>query len=248
MTARTASMILLLALATPAVQGAAPSYAKIVADPGRPGSDREQDGARKPAEMLAFAQVKPGMIVADLLPGGGYFTRLFSDAVGAKGKVYAWGPDELVQRAPKAMDAVKALAADKPAHGNVEVVSTPMAKFSLPKLADAVWTSRNYHDFYNSPGADPVAFNKRVFAALKPGGEYLILDHSGAAGTGTTQTKDLHRIDPAAVKRDVEAAGFKFEAEDRALANPDDPKTGKVFDPALRGHTDQFVLRFRKPR
>lgn len=237
------TMLLSLALA---IAGPAVAAPDPVADPTRPAADRARDAERKPADMLAFAGVRPGMTVADLLPGGGYFTRLFSAAVGAKGEVYAWGPDELLARRADAMDAIKGIAGE-PAHRNVELVHTPSAQLALPKLADVVWTSQNYHDLYNAPGADVVAFNRRVFAALKPGGRYVILDHSAPAGSGTANTRDLHRIDPAAVRRDVEAAGFRFEAENHVLANPADPKTGKVFDPAVRGRTDQFVLRFRKP-
>ena len=242
------TLLLALALAATAAPAAtpAPAIAAAVADPGRPAADTARDAERKPAAMLAFAGVKPGMTVVDLLPGGGYFTRLFADAVGPKGKVYAWGPDEMLARAPQALDKVTALAAE-PGDANVVPAHTAFAAFHVNTPVDIVWTSQNYHDFYNMPGGDPVAFNRAVFRALKPGGAYVILDHSAPAGSGTANTKDLHRIDPAAVKRDVEAAGFRFEGESKVLANPADPRTVKVFDPAIRGHTDQFVLRFRKP-
>ena len=241
---------LLLALALAATGAAAatpaPAIQAAVSDPGRPAEDTARDAERKPAEMLAFAGVKPGMTVVDLLPGGGYFTRLFAGAVGPTGKVYAWGPDEMLARSPQALDKVKTIAAE-PGHANVMPVHTAFAAFRLDAPADIVWTSQNYHDFYNMPNADPVGFNRLVFQALKPGGAYVILDHSAPAGSGTANTKDLHRIDPAAVRRDVEAAGFRFEGESKVLANPADTRAVKVFDPAIRGHTDQFVLKFRKP-
>ena len=110
-----------------------------------------------------------------------------------------------------------------------------------------MWTSQNYHDLHNIPGLDVVAFNKVIYASMRPGGVYVILDHSAPAGSGATTTKTLHRIDPAVVRQEVEAAGFKFDGESKVLANSADPRTANVFDPSIRGHTDQFILRFRKP-
>ena len=242
------TLLLAVALAATAAPAAAPapSIGAAVADPARPAEDTARDAERKPAAMLAFAGVKPGMTVVDLLPGGGYFTRLFAGAVGPAGRVYAWVPDEMLARAPQALDKVTAIAAE-PGHGSVVPAHTALAAFKLDTAADIVWTSQNYHDFYNPPGADPIGFNRLVFQALKPGGAYVILDHSAPAGSGTARTRDLHRIDPAAVRRDVEAAGFRFEGESRVLANPADTRAVKVTDPAIRGHTDQFVLKFRKP-
>jgi predicted methyltransferase len=118
---------------------------------------------------------------------------------------------------------------------------------------DIVWTAQNYHDLYNpmGPSAGPpdlLPINKGIFAALKPGGVYLIVDHSAPAGSGTADTKTLHRIDEAVVRRDVEAAGFVFEGASDVLRNPADPRTALVFDPSIKGKTDQFVLKFRKPK
>jgi len=110
-----------------------------------------------------------------------------------------------------------------------------------------VWTSQNYHDLHNIPGADLVALNKLIYRSLRPGGVYVVLDHSAVAGSGATATDTLHRIDEAVVRKEVEAAGFKFDGESKILANPADPRTAAVFDPSIRGHTDQFILRFRKP-
>jgi predicted methyltransferase len=245
---RAAVSSLALILATGSVHAAAPSpaIAAAVADPTRPAADRDRDAARKPAEMLAFAGIKPGMVVVDMLPGGGYFTRLFSDAVGPTGKVIAYVPDENLARFPKALDGLNAIAAE-PNHKNVEVAHNPLMAPGPDNVADVVWTSQNYHDLHNVAGVDLVAFNKLIFRSLRPGGVYVVLDHSAPAGSGASATKTLHRIDPATVRQEAEAAGFVFDGESDVLANPADPRTAGVFDPSIRGHTDQFVLRFRKP-
>jgi predicted methyltransferase len=245
---RAASLTIALMLAgMPAFAAApAPSIAAAIADPTRPAADRDRDAERKPADMLAFAKVKPGMVVIDVLPGGGYFTRLFSTAVGPTGKVIGYVPDEMYAGRPKSLDAIQALAAD-PAHKNVEALHDPALAPGPANVADVVWTSQNYHDLHNIAGLDMIAFNKVMYRVLRPGGVYIVLDHSALAGSGLTATNTLHRIDAAAVRKEVEAAGFKYDGESKLLANPADPRTAKVFDPSIRGHTDQFVLRFRKP-
>jgi predicted methyltransferase len=220
-----------------------------VADPNRPAADRERDGARKPAETLAFTGIKPGQQIAELLPGGGYFTRLFSKVVGDSGHVYAVVPAREVTGAADAPDfsaRVKAIAKE-PQYGNVSVVVEPFSQLKVPVPVDLVWTSQNYHDLHNFPGLDLTVFNQLVFAALKPGGVYLILDHSAAPGSGTRDTKTLHRIDPEAVKREVLAAGFVFDGSSNLLRNSDDTHTQAVFDPSVRSKTDQFILKFHKP-
>lgn len=215
-----------------------------VADPARPDADRQRDVNRKPAESVAFAGLKPGDKIVDLLPGGGYFTRIFSKVVGPKGHVYALWP----QGAPDTRTAAaKAIAAD-PAYGNVSELEQPLTALKIPEAADIVWTSQNYHDLHNIQGLDLGAVNKAVFAALKPGGIYIVLDHAAEPGSGFRDTNTLHRIDPEAVKTEVEAAGFKLVARSDLLHNPADPHTAKVFDPAIRGKTDQFILKFQKPR
>jgi predicted methyltransferase len=238
-----------LILAVPAAYAAPPddAIAAAVADPSRPAADRDRDAQRKPADMLAFAGVKPGMTVLDMLPGGGYFTRLFSSAVGPTGKVFAYVPDESLARSPKALDAVTAIAAE-PAHKNVAPVHDPLMQPGPENTLDLVWTSQNYHDLHNNPQVDLVAFNKLVYRSLKPGGVYVVLDHSAAAGSDPSVTKTLHRIEAATVRKEAEAAGFRFDGESKVLANPADPRTNNVFDPSIRGHTDQFILRFRKPK
>lgn len=221
------------------------SIAAAVADKDRPQADKDRDADRKPADMLKFAGVKAGMTVVDTLPGAGYFTRLFSDVVGPKGKVIAYIPDEMLVKSQTALERANAAAAGR---SNVEVVHDPLMAPPPQGVADVVWTSQNYHDLHNMAGVDVVAFNRLVLQMLKPGGVYVVLDHAAAAGSGLANTNDLHRIDPAAVKAEVVAAGFVFDGESKVLANPADKHDLKVFDPALRGKTDQFVYRFRKPK
>jgi len=218
------------------------AVAAIVAAPGRTDADRALDTARKPAEVLAFAQVQPGWKVGEYTPGGGYFTRLLSPAVGAEGRVYAYPPAEIVGLLPKHLSDAEANAAAAPLK-NVTVLTGANGAFGAPEPLDLVFTAQNYHDLhtrYAPPGAAG-AFNAAAFRALKPGGRYVIVDHRGA------EPDRLHRIDPAQVRREVEAAGFRFDGASEVLANPADPKTAAVFDPSVRGRTDQFVLRFRKP-
>ena len=126
--------------------------------------------------------------------------------------------------------------------------SMSAADFKLPGGLDMVWTSENYHDLHNIPDVDVGAVDKTIFNALKPGGVFIVLDHTAEKGSGFRDTSTLHRIDPEAVKKEVVAAGFKFEGQSEILRNPNDPHTAPVFDPTIRGKTDQFILKFRKPK
>jgi predicted methyltransferase len=223
--------------------------AAAIADPGRPAEDVARDADRKPAETLLFAGVAPGQKIAELLPGGGYFTRIMSKAVGPSGHIYALVPaprPDAPANSPDFAARVKAIAAD-PAYANVSVVVQPFGELKTLAPVDLVWTSQNYHDLHNLPGLDLVVFNQMVFESLKPGGIYLILDHATEPGAGASQTSTLHRIDPEIVKREVLAAGFVFVGQSDLLRNPQDPHTAKVFDPGIRGRTDQFILKFKKP-
>ena len=222
-----------------------------VADKARPEADTKRDAARKPAEMLEFAGVKPGQTVVDLIPGGGYFTRVFSKAVGPKGVVYAVsGPPRPVTdpAKPPPTPAQDTIAAD-PNYSNVKSVHIPLAGgLAVPTPADLVWTAQNYHDVKNVPNIDMLAFDKAVYNSLKPGGVFIVLDHVANADT-VNATSTVHRVDPAVVKKEVEAAGFKFEGESTVLRNPADDHKGKSTDDGpLRGHTDQFIYKFRKPK
>jgi predicted methyltransferase len=224
-----------------------PQQLAAVADKGRPEADTKRDADRKPADMLDFAGIKPGQTVADFLPGGGYFTRIFAKAVQPKGKVFA-----IVNPPPPNATTpppILAIAAD-PQYGNITVVSTGIGSFKLPEQVDVLWTSQNYHDLYLTRfNLDVPAVTKEIYDAVKPGGVFIVLDHRAAAGAPVVETANtLHRIDPASVRKTVEAAGFKYEGESKVLANAADDHTKTVFDPALRGHTDQFIYKFRKPK
>jgi predicted methyltransferase len=227
---------------------ALPAYAiAAVAAPDRPAADKARDALRHPAELVAFAGIKPGDQVADIMPGLGYFTRIFANAVGPKGAVYAIVPSELAKVAPKIPEAMKALAADS-AFPNVKTMVMPTASIAAPVLLDVAWTSDNYHDLYGFFGAaQAAAFDAAVFKALKPGGVFIVIDHVAPAGSAGADATTLHRIDPETVKAQVLAAGFTLTAVSPVLANPADPHTAKVFDPAVRGRTDQFVFKFTKP-
>jgi predicted methyltransferase len=195
-------------------------------------------------EVIAFIGVRKGDKVADIVAGR--LTAPLAQAVGPSGKVYAVETAEVVKVHPEVLDRMKSLATQSP---NIIVSDDPIAS-PLPMGLDAVVIRQNYHDLYNKfmGPADVPAFNKAVFAALKPGGVYVVLDHAAAAGSGIDATDTLHRIDPARVKADVLAAGFKLDGESSILANMDDDHTKKVFDPSVRGHTDQFLYRFKKPK
>jgi len=224
---------------------ALPAYiAAAVSDSARPAGDTERDAVRKPGATLAFSGVKPGDNVVELAPGRGYYTRLLSAVVGPKGSVTT------VSSVPKP-DAppppVQAIAAD-PHYSNVHPTFQKYAEVKLPPNSDLVWTTQNYHDFHNIPDLQVAALNKAVFEALKPGGIYLVLDHAAEAGSGTRDTNTLHRIDEETVKQEVKAAGFELAGESDILRNKDDPHTAKVFEGPIQGHTDQFILKFRKPK
>jgi predicted methyltransferase len=240
---------LMLAAACASAASIPGNITAAVADGSRPETDKARDANRKPAEVLAFTGVKPGAQIAELLPGGGYFTRILSKAVGSGGHVYALVPAPAVDAPADATDfaaRVRAIAAD-PNYPNVSVVVEPFSQLSVPVPVDLVWTSQNYHDLHNFPGLDVGIFNKLVFDDLKPGGIYLVLDHRAQAGSGGRDTKTLHRIDPETVKKEVQAAGFVFVAASDLLHQPGDDHSLKVFDPSVRGKTDQFILKFRKP-
>lgn len=200
--------------------------------------------AWRAAEVVAFTGVKPGDRVADVV--GGRLTRFLAQAVGPTGKVYAVETAEVAKVHPEVRKSMDGLAAAMPqVVPSYDPVATP-----LPGGLDAVFIRQNYHDLYDKfmGPADVPAFNRAVFAALKPGGVYVILDHAAVAGSDVGATETLHRIDPARVKADVLAAGFRLDAESPILRNTSDDHTKIVFDPSVKDHTDQFLFKFRKPR
>jgi len=224
------------AAALPFAVHAADEAATAPSDQGRPAADVARDAARKPDQLMHFAGVKAGSKVVELAPGRGYYTRLLSLAVGPKGYVYSV--------TGKATPEMKAWAN---MHGNVAFVSAKPGEALAPEPVDIVWTTLNYHDFLNTPGVAEMV-DKAAFAALKPGGVYLVNDHQTAKGAGSSETNTLHRVEDTVVIAQVEKAGFKLAGRSNMLANPADDHTKKVFDPAIEGHTDQFVLKFVKPR
>ncbi len=215
-----------------------------IKDSHRPAADVARDADRKPAAMLDFAHVTHGTKVADFIPGTGYWTRLFAVAVKPGGSVVAINPAAAVAHDAAAAAAVTALGSD-PAYGDISVVASPVD--AAARDLDVFYTAQNYHDLHNAAPGTVEGLNKAIFAALKPGGYYVVVDHAAAAGAPADVTKTLHRIDPAVVKAEVTAAGFVFDGESTVLANPADDHGKIVFDPAVRGHTDQFAYRFRKP-
>ena len=221
------------------------AYAAALGDPVRPAEDRARDAARHTAETLAFAQVAPGQKITDMIIGGGYFTRVFSAAVGSEGRVTAWQPAEFIgfqASYGEALTAADALA-------NVDAIRSPIGAPEFPSDLDLIFTAQNYHDLHLAPfPADTASkVNAAAFAALKPGGRYVIIDHHAAAGSDLAAADSLHRIDIEAVKREVTAAGFVLDGESEVLANTTDPRTASVFDESIRGRTSQFMLRFKKP-
>lgn len=208
----------------------------------RPAADVARDAARKPKEMLALAGIKRGQKVADFLPGGGYFTRVFAIATGPAGKVYAVVPKE----DPGGTKAMQALVA-QPGNRNISLVAD-LGSITPAGTLDVVWTAQNYHDLHIGLPAEVVAgFNASVFAALKPGGVFVVVDHVANAGSDAAAIQKLHRIDPELVKSEVLAAGFVLDGETMTLRNPTDDHSKTAYDPAISGKTDQFALRFRKP-
>lgn len=213
-----------------------------VADAVRPAADKERDASRKPAETVAFAGVKPGMIVGELGPGGGYYTRILSKSVGPKGKVYALVSKAQAAR-PGGLDAITALATTL---GNVTVLPVDYPSLALPEKADLFWTTENYHDYHNGPTANIAGLDKSVFDNLKPGGIFYVEDHSAAKGAGLEATSKVHRMDEDIAKTELTAAGFKVDGEGTILRNPADNKAASNSE---TGHfvSDRFMLRMKRP-
>jgi predicted methyltransferase len=236
---------LLTAGAGAAFAAAAPpaQIAAAVADPGRPAADTARDVNRKPAETVAFAGVRPGMKIAELAPGGGYYTRILSKAVGPTGKVYMIVSKAQAAR-PGGLDGANAIAA---ALGNVVVTAQDNTALALPEKVDMFWTTENYHDFHNGPTANIAAMNKSVFDSLKPGGIYYVEDHSSAPGAGLEATSKFHRMDEALAKQELIAAGFKLDGESQILRHPDDKRGEGNAEADVRGKTDRFMLRLKRP-
>jgi predicted methyltransferase len=237
----------MIALAAPAAAKIAPAIEAALADKARPEAERARDAARKPGELLAFAEVGPGDKVADFIMGGGYFTRILSATVGPKGHVFAYQPAEFIQYMPSYGTQQDTAVAG---YRNVTPSRQSLAAVSFPEPLDAIITVQNYHDLHlkMAPPTFAGEVAKKLFASLKPGGVLLVVDHVANTDPEFKAPDALHRIDPAAARAEIEGAGFVFEGELPILANKDDPHTASVFDASIRGKTDQFVFKFRKPR
>jgi predicted methyltransferase len=198
--------------------------------------------------LIRFARVDAGSTVIDVYPGDGDWTRLFSDVVGPGGRVFSFVPTEIADLKPDQVDRMQTFAKE-PGRENVEAVSADLV--AMPQTtqpADVLWLHLFYHDLHTAliqkKGATAADFNRAVYERLKPGGCYVIVDHAAAAGTGASHAQSLHRIEPAAVREEVEAAGFVLDGESIILANKGDPHAVKVFDPSIKGETDRFAYRF----
>ena len=239
-----AALPAMTALAAGVPHGAT-SVSAAVADPSRPAAEVATDVNRLPAATLAFAGVKPGMSVGEFFPGGGYFTRMLSDVVGPRGHVYG------IENAgwKGAVKADQAILAEGRVT-NVSIEALPFGTVQFPAPLDLVWVTQNYHDLKIAEfgQVDTAAFNRSVFAALKPGGVYFVLDHEAPPGTDLAAITKLHRIEKAQVIREVTAAGFRLEAEGSFLHRATDDHSLPIFDKAVQGRTDQYALRFVKPR
>lgn len=205
----------------------------------------------KLSELIRFARVDAGATVIDVYPGDGDWTRLFSDIVGREGRVYSFVPAEVAHFKDDPLGRMLTLAKE-PGRENVEAVSADLV--AMPEVtqpADVLWLHLFYHDLHTkliqAKGATAADFNRAVYERLKPGGSYVIIDHAAADGSGTTDTQSLHRIDPASVRVEVEAAGFVLDAQSTLLAKKTDAHSIKVFDPSIKGETDRFAYRFVKP-
>ncbi|CAM3081666.1 Methyltransferase [Sphingomonas antarctica] len=232
---------ILLIAATPAVAAPVPTViAQAVADPARPAAQRETDAVRMPAETLAFSGVKPGMAVGEFYPGSGYYTHMLSRIVGPKGHV-----DAIENARWSDAKQVAALSAIP----NTSFAALPFGTVKFSRPLDLAWITQNYHDLKIAKYGvvDTAAFDREVFAALKPGGAFMIIDHEAPKGTDVAGIEKLHRIERAQVIREVTAAGFKLAAEGNFLRNPADDHSLSIFDKAIQGQTDQYALKFVKP-
>ena len=239
----------LLALACAFSNAAADPIAAALADKTRPAADVTRDPLRHPAELIRFAGIKAGDRVADYFPGAGYYDRILSDLVGPKGKVYGFIPAEMARNCdPSEFAGARAVALEE-GRSNFRILQQPLTRFSPPQPVDVIWSSQNFHDLYDKfmEHADVALALRSVFRALKPGGTFIVIDHVASSGSGLRDTESLHRIDPAAILKQVTAAGFVYQGHSDVLRNPADDHKLRVFDPRIRGRTDQVAFKFRKP-
>ncbi len=248
-------IVVLTALLAAGCQKAQPAHRfsqtaldSALSDTKRKEQAEASDSRRKPGPLIALAGVSPGDKVLDLIPGNGYWTRIFSKIVGPDGKVYAVWPQAYARTAMGNVQELREMAADK-YYGNIVVEVQPSTTLTAPEPVDVVWTSQNFHDYPDEfmGKGDPSALARDAFKILKPGGTLMIVDHMAKPGRGLADTDTLHRVDPAAVRKIAETAGFRFAGESTVLNNSQDPLDIPVFDRSIRGHTSQFAFKFVKP-
>lgn len=227
--------LLILTVSACATRQTSPDFTAVLANPERSAQERALDGARKPAEVLAFYGVKPGDKVADILAGRGYYTAILAQVVGPQGVVYSANS----RARPDVAERWK-----NPGFANVKAIDGPLDKVALPQdgSLDFVIIHLNYHDL---PPETRIAMNKRILGALKPGGIYAVIDHSAKEGSGNEAAKTLHRIDKLLVIKEVTGSGFKLAKEGEMLRRPDDTRDFNVLKE--RNKDDRFVLAFQKP-
>lgn len=249
LTSAALALTLTIAACASAPQAPATDYAALVAEPGRPADDVARDADRQPAAILALAGVEPGDTVLEIEAGGGYFTELLSRAAGSGGKVY--------MQNPAAFDAFLGDSVSKRVDGrltNVTYLKSDFDAFGLPDASVdvATWFQGPHELWYipegtSEPLGDPEQSFAEIARVLKPGGTFIVIDHVAPAGSPPTSGGDTHRIDPAIIREMADAAGFTLTEESALLRNPADDGLSNVFDPAIRGKTDQAVLIFTRP-
>jgi predicted methyltransferase len=239
----------LMVTAVPAVAAPADVKASVAATANRSEANVKLDASRKPAEVLKFLGLQQGMWVADPFGGNLYWAEITAPAVGPKGRVTIWEPSQFYSQ--KMLDNFGALHGRQP---NVWMRVSPFEAPDLPGKYDFMLINLDYHDVYWESAKngvvrmDPDQWLKVVYDSMKPGGVVGVIDHVANPGDTRATVEKLHRIDPATVKADFKRAGFVLEAESQMLRNPADDHSLLVFDPAIRGKTDRFVFKFRKPK
>lgn len=241
--------LLALLIATPiaAQTKVSPAIKTALADSGRPEKDVARDATRHPGEILTFAGIKPGMKVADFMMGSGYFTRILAKTVGPKGHVYGYQAGQFIKGRPAYADEQKTAVTG---YANVTPLSMNLEEVAFAEPLDAIITVQNYHDLYLKFGGPEFAqgVTKRLYDSLKPGGVLLVIDHVANTDPEFKAPATIHRIDPAAARTAIEKAGFKYAGSSKLLVDATDPHTANVFDPSIRGKTDQFIFLFKKPK